>query len=97
MRIDELIKLNIEYLENIDSNKVSSLHRTQDEITFPNSRAYLDLMGSLLLEVIHQQFDYYMAICDGDKEIAIDRLTRDVESKLNFLVHMHVGVKDDLH
>lgn len=97
MKIDELIKLNIEYMDSIDAQKLSSMHRAQNGTVFRKTDAISELMGSFFLEIIHQQFDYFLAMNNGNKKIAMEDLTQSVESKLNFLIHLHQGKKDELH
>jgi len=84
--LNELIKINIEYLNNLSENRLSMHDRADKGLKFPNVEAYEYLSGSMMMEILSQHFEYILVQHGENNKTASDEFIGSVESKIEFIL-----------
>jgi hypothetical protein len=94
--IDDIIKMNLRYLDEMSENKISAMHRIEREITFKKNDAFEHCLVSMLLETMSQYYEFLYAMNDGRPVVTESEFIESITAKVDYIVRRRAA-ENELH
>ena len=94
--IDDIIKMNLKYLDEISENKLSTFDRIERGIKFKKNDAFEHCLVSILLEIMGQYYEFVYAMNDGRPLATENEFIESITAKVDYITRRR-AVQDELH
>jgi len=94
--IDDIIKMNLKYLDEISEKKISTFDRIEKEISFSKNDAFEHCLVSMLLEVMAQYYEFIYAMNDKRSLATESEFIESITSKIDYIVRRRAA-ENELH